>query len=253
MATKKKTTGTKPVRKTTGGTTSKGLTRTDWLFVALLVVVVLLGIGTALAYIGTTRTAVTAAASAQAPASSDGQGGGGSTSKVAAAAPAANSAGPAAPAPVTSIDAAAPAAPANSGKSLTCSDGRVIPVPVNGQLFPANDGKVDYSVIYDPSQSGAADLKPLGWWYQPCLPGVNKDAHSVPIILQAGYYRFIGPECAVYLNTDGNHPNEQGTILVNRANNPSLSVPNTTGHGTEAWVYVTCRASDASGFSFALK
>lgn len=150
----------------------------------------------------------------------------------------------------TALPAIVEAAATKIPQVLTCTDGRTIPVPVNGQLFPANDGKVDYSVIYDPLQSGAADLPAKGWWYQPCLPGLHKVAHNVPLTLQAGHYRYIGPECTVYWN-DGNHPNDQGVVLINHANSPDLVVP--ASSGTEAWVYVSCAASDASGFSFALK
>ena len=152
----------------------------------------------------------------------------------------------------TSVVVAPTNAPAPSSQVLTCSDGRQVSIPLNGQLFKATGGD-DYSVVYDPSQSGAADLPAKGWWWQPCLPGPNRQAHEAAIILQQGNYRFIGPECQAWLNTDGNHPFEQGQLLVDRANNPNLAVPATTGYAPEAWVFVRCRASDASGFSFALK
>lgn len=167
------------------------------------------------------------------------------------AAPPAAPSGPAATAPVS----VAPTAGAPSGGStttLTCSDGSTVQIPLNGLLFKATGGD-DYNVVYDPSQSGAADLPPKGWWWQPCLPGPNRQAHEVAITLQQGNYRFVGPECQAWLNTDGNKPFDQGTLLVNRANNPNLTVPATKSHEPEAWIFVRCRASDASGFSFALK
>lgn len=118
---------------------------------------------------------------------------------------------------------------------------------VNGQHDNA------YDVVYDPDQSGAADLPAKGWWYQPNLPGPHKQAHEVALTLQAGTYRYVGPECVVYHNWDGTHPFDQGKVLINRQNVEDLVVPATSGHGNEAWVFVRCGASDASGFSFALK
>lgn len=144
----------------------------------------------------------------------------------------------------------------NEAQQAFVCDGREVLVPINGQVFPFNVGGINdpnYYVVYDPSQSGAADLPPKGWWYQPCLPGPHRDAHEGAIILQAGTYRYVGPECTVWHNWDGNHPFDQGRILVNRQNVEFLRVPSTAGHGTEAWVFVRCQKSDASGFSFTLR
>jgi hypothetical protein len=135
---------------------------------------------------------------------------------------------------------------------VSCSDGRTLTVPFSGQVFKATvngvNGDNDYVVIYDPSQSGASDIPANGWWYQPCLPA-HRVAHEVALTVIPGIYRFIGPECQVWQNTDGNHPFDQGTSLVSRQNVQRLTVPPTKGN--ESWLFVRCQTSDSSGFSFA--
>lgn len=142
--------------------------------------------------------------------------------------------------------------------SLTCPGGWNVEVPENGQLFPATvwvnnvaQSSDAYSVVYDPDQSGSMDLPAKGWWYQACLPGENRQAHEVALTVVPGEYRFIGPECRVYLNQDGNHPFDQGQLLVNRQNIQRLTIPATTGAENESWLFVRCNGGDASGFSFA--
>lgn len=142
-----------------------------------------------------------------------------------------------------------------AARIVTC-DAKSVPVPINGQVFEATVAGTKnhcYDMVYDPSQSGAADLPAKGWWYQPLLPGPSREAHEVAITLQQGTYRFVGPECTVWLNYDGNHPFDQGKLLVERQNIDKLVVDATQNHGTESWIFARCKASDASGFSFALR
>lgn len=151
----------------------------------------------------------------------------------------------------------APAATAEitAPEVLNCGGDRgEMTVPANGQIFWSNlrNGSVDsYAVVFDPEQGGSSDHKAYGWWYQPCLPsGPERKAHEVAIILQSGKYRFTGPECRVWQNTDGNSPWEQGKLILSRQNVLSMSIAATAGAGTEAWVAIKCVASWASGFSF---
>lgn len=158
---------------------------------------------------------------------------------------------------------AASAAPAPSGQTLSCN-GNTLVVPANGQVFSAtvwinNQPQHDpcYDLVYDPTQSGVSYLPAKGWWYQPLLPGPHRDYHEVASVLQAGTYKYVGPECTVYQRTDANDEataGKNGTVLVNRQNVEELVVPKTANApGNEAWVFVVCQESDASGFSFALR
>lgn len=133
----------------------------------------------------------------------------------------------------------------------------VLTAPSGGQIFWSNhrvSGKNNdpYAVVYDPKQGGSADHPALGWYYQPCLPAApDRKAHEVALVLRPGNYRFTGPECRVWHNWDGNHPWEQGTLLINRQNILSINIPGTRGtNPAESWVAVKCTASAASGFSF---
>lgn len=143
--------------------------------------------------------------------------------------------------------------------TFTC-DGNTIRVPENGQLFEAtvwrNGNPVNdpcYNVVYDPIQSGVSYLEGRGWWYQPLLPGPEREYHEVSIVLQTGSYKFVGPECKVWVagNTT-TQTGRNGTLLVDRRNVETLTVPATAGAPAgESWVFVECRESEASGFSFA--
>ncbi len=157
---------------------------------------------------------------------------------------------------VTATTVNPPQPPANSQpqSDIVCSDGRHIPIPPGGQAFPATVSgapNTDYTVVYDPTQSGSSSLPAMGWWYQPCLPS-QRVAHEVAIILRPGTYKFVGPECAAWLNTDGTKPFDQGTPLVSYQNVETLTVPATSGKN-ESWVFVRCRGGASSGFSFALR
>lgn len=158
-------------------------------------------------------------------------------------------------APVTTVSTA-PAATAETTTSqvLDCGESRQTTVPDGGQIFWSNrrTGNTDvYAVVFDPTQGGSADHKAYGWWYQPCLPsGPERQAHEVAIILQSGKYRYTGPECKAWLNTNGDLPWEQGKLIISRQNVLSMIIDATTGHGTEAWVAIKCVTSWASGFSF---
>lgn len=143
---------------------------------------------------------------------------------------------------------------AAQGEFLTCSDGRSFQIPENGQIFWSSHrvGSVDnYAVVFDPHQGGSNDHPSFGWWWQPCLPsGPDREAHDVAIVLQAGQYRFTGPECRAWLNEDGKSAWEDGKMIVDHENIVSFNVKATQGHEPEAWVAVKCVKSWASGFSF---
>jgi len=151
-------------------------------------------------------------------------------------------------------------APIGSNVTITCN-GTTLQVPVNGQVFPSTTWVNNqpqhnecYDVVYDPDQSGVSYLPAKGWWYQPLLPGPHREYHEVVLVLQAGTYKFVGPECTAYHNFDTKHDLKDGNILVNRQNVEELVVPKTTGAPKqESWIFVTCQESDASGFSFALR
>jgi hypothetical protein len=106
-----------------------------------------------------------------------------------------------------------------------------------------------YDVLFDPFQGGSSDHPPYGWYWQPNLPPPpEREAHEVAIILRApARYRFIGPECQVFWNWDGNHPFQNGRLIVDRQNGEVYITPTT---GNEAWIFVRCSASWAGGFSF---
>ncbi len=111
-----------------------------------------------------------------------------------------------------------------------------------------------YDVVFDPAQSGSGDLLAKGWWYQPNLPAPkDREAFEVAIILQPGTYRFLGPQCRAWFNNDGQHPFDQGNLVINKQNVENFNAAATAGHGTESWVFIRCDAGEASGFSFARK
>jgi hypothetical protein len=147
------------------------------------------------------------------------------------------------------------AVPATTAPAWTL-DCKSLSAPPGGQVYWSNkrNGNTDpYAVVYDPSQGGSADHPALGWWYQPCLPsGPARLAHDVAIVLPPAEYRYTGPECTAYLNSDGKSPWEKGTIIINRQNVQSgLLIKATSGTSpAEAWVGIKCRTSWASGFSF---
>jgi hypothetical protein len=158
-------------------------------------------------------------------------------------------------------------APANAGLTssnvtIAC-DGNTLQVPTNGQVFESTTWVNNqpqhnpcYDTVYDPNQSGVNYLPAKGWWYQPLLPGPHKAYFETALVLQAGTYKYVGPECTVYLNTAGNDSTagKNGKVIVNRQNIEKLVVDHTAGApGTEAWVFVVCNESDAGGFSFALR
>lgn len=158
------------------------------------------------------------------------------------------------PVPPTPVSNLVPTAPesSTSGWVASCDN---LTAPQGGQIFWSNHRvglKDPYAVVYDPAQGGSADHPALGWYYQPCLPaGPQRITHQVAIVLQPDRYRFTGPECSVWLNTDKNHPWEQGTLLINRQNMLSINISTTSGTSlAESWVAVKCMASWASGFSF---
>ncbi|HCM82124.1 TPA: hypothetical protein DIS60_02060 [Patescibacteria group bacterium] len=127
--------------------------------------------------------------------------------------------------------------------------------PENGQIFWSNfrqGNKDPYAVVFDPRQGGSPDHPALGWWWQPCLPtGPERKAHDVALILQPGNYRFTGPECRVWLNTDGAKPWEQGLLIIDRQNFLSVEISATLGtNPAESWIGVKCAESWATGFSF---
>jgi hypothetical protein len=161
--------------------------------------------------------------------------------------------------PMSATPAPQPTQPAP--QTLSCTNGNEIPVPDNGQIFMAttwvNQQPVessDYAIVFDPNQSGVTYIDAQGWWYQPCLPGPHREYHEVAIVLQAGTYKFVGPECTVWHNPDGNRGGRDGNLLVQRQNVEFLNVAATSGAPDgESWVFVQCQKSDASGFSFALR
>jgi len=160
--------------------------------------------------------------------------------------------------------AGSPANPSNQGEAPTAVSFEqpmtvVTPIicskptaPKGGQIFEASVGGHCYDVVYDPLQGGSADHPALGWWHQTQLPaGPSRMTHNVAVTLQApAKYRFTGPECRVWLNTDGNKPWEQGKLIIDRQNMLSIDIPQTIGHKGEAWIAVKCLTSWASGFSF---
>jgi len=125
----------------------------------------------------------------------------------------------------------------------------VFPATVWRNNVPVKDTR--YDVTYDPAQGGANDHPAYGWYYQPQLPSAaTREAHEVALTLRGpASYRFTGPECQVFQNYDGQHPFDQGKLLIDRQNvlgGINLS-PN---NGNEVWLFVKCNAGAASGFSF---
>lgn len=157
--------------------------------------------------------------------------------------------------PATPTNVPTQASTTGTGISSWVANCSNLQAPPNGQIFWSNlkNGSIDpYAVVYDPAQGGSPNHPALGWWYQPCLPTAqNRVAHDVAITLQPGQYKFTGPECMVWLNIDGKHPWEQGTLLINRQNVLSINILATSGTSpAESWIGVKCATSWASGFSF---
>lgn len=108
-----------------------------------------------------------------------------------------------------------------------------------------------YDVTFDESQGGSNDHPAFGWYFQKDLPGSNREAHEVAIILRApASFKFTGPECTVYWNWDNAHPFDKGKVLVTRQNTIVKIEPTQGAKSNESNIFVRCNASQASGFSF---
>jgi hypothetical protein len=164
--------------------------------------------------------------------------------------------------PPTAVPATA-VPPTVSGKTVefTCEgDARIF--AEGAVLFPATvwrNGQslkdCHYDVVYDPAQSGWAGVKPLGWWFQPWLPGPHREYHEVAYIGKPGLNWYLGPECKLFFNSTGTDATalKNGEVLVERANTRvELTLTATDGHPNETWLFAVCKESDASGFSISL-